>query len=136
MSIENGFQLLIPETMPKSVGYSQVAVVTSGTIVFVAGQVALDKSGNIVGKDDFRAQVQQVFENLKAAVEAAGGSFGDVIKLNSYFLDLSHLPEFREARDKYINLKNPPASTAVQVPRLFRPEFLVEIEAVAVVKTK
>jgi len=136
MTSETGFQLLIPETMPRSVGYSQVAVVTSGTIVFIAGQVALDKSGAIVGKDDFRAQVQQVFENLKAAVEAAGGDFGDVIKLNSYFLDLSHLPEFREVRDKYINLKNPPASTAVQVPRLFRPEFLVEIEAVAVVKKK
>jgi 2-iminobutanoate/2-iminopropanoate deaminase len=136
MSSEANFQLLIPETMPKSVGYSQVATVTGGTAVFVAGQVALDKSGNVVGKDDFRAQVQQVFENLKAAVEAAGGSFGDVIKLNSYFLDLSRLPEFRDVRDKYINLKNPPASTAVQVPRLFRPEFLVEIEAVAVVKKK
>ncbi len=53
MSSEGGFQLLIPETMPRSVGYSQVAVVTGGTLVFVAGQVALDKSGNIVGKDDF-----------------------------------------------------------------------------------
>ena len=133
---EINFQLLIPETMPKSVGYSQVATVTGGKIVFIAGQVALDKAGNVVGEDDFRAQVQQVFENLKAAVEAAGGTFDDVIKLNSYFLDLSHLPEFREVRDKYINLKNPPASTAVQVPRLFRPEFLVEIEAVAVVKSK
>jgi enamine deaminase RidA (YjgF/YER057c/UK114 family) len=69
MSSEGNFQLLIPETMPKSVGYSQVAAVISGTIVFVSGQVALDKSGNIVGKDDFRAQIQQVFENLKAAVE-------------------------------------------------------------------
>ena len=136
MSSEANFQLLIPETMPKSVGYSQVATVTGGTAVFVAGQVALDKSGNVVGKDDFRAQVQQVFENLNAAVEAAGGSYSDVIKLNCYFLDLSRLPEFREVRDKYINLKNPPASTAVQVPRLFRPEFLVEIEAVAVVKKK
>lgn len=136
MSSEANFQLLIPETMPKSMGYSQVAVVTGGTMVFVAGQVALDKSGNVVGKGDFRAQVQQVFENLKAAVEAAGGNFGDVIKLNSYFLDFSHLPEFREVRDKYINLKNPPASTAVQVSGLFRPEFLVEIEAVAVVKKK
>jgi reactive intermediate/imine deaminase len=134
MPSEVNFELLIPETMPKSVGYSQVATVTGGKIVFVAGQVALDKSGNVVGKDDFRAQVQQVFENLKAAVEAAGGNFGDVIKLNSYFLDFSHLAEFREVRDKYINLKNPPASTAVQVSRLFRPEFLVEIEAVAVVK--
>ncbi len=77
-----------------------------------------------------------MFENLKAGVEAAGGNFGDVIKLNSYFLDLSHLADFREVRDKYINLKNPPANTAVQVPMLFRPEFLVEIEAVAVVKKK
>ena len=136
MPSEDNFQLLIPEAMPKSVGYSQVAAVTGGKIVFIAGQVALDKSGNVVGKDDFRLQVQQVFENLKAAVEAAGGNFGDVIKLNSYFLDLSRLPEFREVRDKYINLKNPPASTAVQIPKLFRPEFLVEIEAVAVVKKK
>lgn len=130
------FQLLVPETMPKSVGYSQVAVVTGGALVLVAGQVALDRSGNIVGKEDFRAQVQQVFENLKAAIEAAGGTLNDVIKLNSYFLDLSHLPTFREVRDKYLNVKNPPASTAIQVPRLFRPEFLVEIEAVAVVKAK
>ena len=136
MSSQTNFALLIPDTMPKSVGYSQVATVNGGIIVFIAGQVALDKSGNVVGKDDFRAQVQQVFENLKAAVEAAGGTFDDVIKLNSYVLDLSHLAEFREVRDKYVNVKNPPASTAVQVPKLFRPEFLVEIEAVAVVKRK
>jgi enamine deaminase RidA (YjgF/YER057c/UK114 family) len=136
MSNETNFQLLIPNTMPKSVGYSQLAVVKGGTVVFIAGQVALDKSGNVVGKDDFKAQIQQVFENLKAAVEAAGGSFNDVVKLNSYFLDLSHAPDFREVRDKYINVKNPPASTAIQVSRLFRPEFLVEVEAVAVVQSK
>jgi enamine deaminase RidA (YjgF/YER057c/UK114 family) len=133
MSNETNFQLLVPDTMPKSVGYSQLAVVKGGTVVFIAGQVALDKSGNVVGKDDFKAQIQQVFENLRAAVEAAGGSFNDVVKLNSYFLDLSHAPDFREVRDKYINVKNPPASTAIQVSRLFRPEFLVEVEAVAVV---
>lgn len=130
------FQLSVPDTMPKSLGYSQVAMVTGGAIVFVAGQVALDKSGNVVGRNDFSAQVQQVFENIKAAVEAAGGDFSDVIKLNSYFLDLSHLSKFREVRDKYVNLENPPVSTAIQVPGLFRPEFLVEIEAVAVVKKK
>jgi enamine deaminase RidA (YjgF/YER057c/UK114 family) len=133
MSNQTNFQLLIPDTMPNSVGYSQLAVVTGGTVVFIAGQVALDKSGNVVGKDDFKAQIQQVFEILKAAVEAAGGSFNDVVKLNSYFLDLSHAPDFREVRDKYINVKNPPASTAIQVSRLIRPEFLVEVEAVAVV---
>ena len=69
-------------------------------------------------------------------MEAAGGTFHDVIKLNSYFVDMSHLSEFRAVRDKYIDLKNPPASTAIQVPRLFRPEFLIEIEAVAVVDDK
>lgn len=130
---EENFQLLIPDTMPKSAGYSQLAVVKGGRVVLIAGQVALDKSASIVGKDDFKAQIQQVFENLKAAVEAAGGSFNDVIKLNAYFVDLSHASEFREIRDKYINVENPPASTAIQVARLFRPEFLVEVEAVAVV---
>ena len=133
MSNETNIQFLIPNTMPKSAGYSQLVVVTGGRVVFIAGQVALDKSGNVVGKDDFKAQIQQVFENLKTAVEAAGGTFNDVIKLNSYFVDLSHAPEFRQIRDQYINLKNPPASTAVQVTRLFRPEFLIEVEAVAVV---
>lgn len=134
MSSQKHFELLIPCTMPKSVGYSQVATVTGGTIVFISGQVALDKSGRVVGKGDFKAQLEQVFENLKAAIEATGGTFDDVIKLNSYVVGMSHLAELREVRDKYVNVKNPPASTAVEVPRLFRPEFLVEIEAIAVVK--
>ena len=136
MPNETNFQLLIPSTMPKSVGYSQLAVVKGGTLVFIAGQVALDKSGNVVGKDDYKAQIQQVFENLKAAVEAAGGTFNDVIKMNTYIVDISHLADFREVRDKFINVQNPPASTAIQVPKLFRPEFLVEVEAVAVVPSK
>lgn len=136
MSNNTRAELFIPDTMPRSVGYSQVAVVSSGAVVFIAGQVALDKAGNITGKGDFRAQIQQVFENLNCAVMAAGGTFHDIIKLNSYFLDLAHLPEFREVRDRYIDLRNPPASTAVQVAGLFRPEFLVEVEAVAVVTQK
>ena len=133
MSHARSVELLVPHTMPRSVGYSQLATVTGGRVVFIAGQVALDRSGNVVGKDDYRAQAQQVFENLRAAVQAAGGTLRDVIKLNTYILDISHLAEFREVRDKYIDLQNPPASTAVQVSRLFRPEFLIEIEAVAVV---
>ena len=136
MTKETPFQLMIPDTMPRSVGYSQVARVSDGILVFIAGQVALDTAGNVVGKDDFRGQIRQVFENLKAAVDAAGGTMNDVIKLNTYLLDLSHLPDFREVRDQYINLKAPPLSTAVQVTGLFRREFLVEIEAVAVVRTE
>ena len=79
VSGQTNFALLIPDTLHKSVGYSQLATVTGGTLVFISGQVALDKSGNVAGRDDFRAQVQQVFENLKKAIAAAGGTFDDVI---------------------------------------------------------
>ena len=133
MPTNANFELLIPENMPKSAGYSQLAKIHKGHTVFIAGQIALDTSGNVVGKDDVRAQLQQIFENLKAAVEAAGGSLHDLVKLNVYFLDRAHLPVYREIRDHYINGENPPTSTAVQVAGLFRPDFLIEIEAVAVV---
>ncbi len=138
--MQNGkpFHIFNPETMAKpTVGYSQVAEVGEGKIVYIAGQIAVDKSGNLVGKDDFRAQVQQVFENLKAAVEAAGGDFSSVIKLNFYCaasVDPSQLPVVREVRDKYVNTGNPPTSTLVFVQRLARPEWMIEVEAVAVVK--
>src|SRR5258708_33146655 len=101
-----------PDTLHKPTGYSHVAEVLSGKIVYIAGQVSLDRSGTLVGKDDFRAQAKQVFENLKTALEAAGGTFNDVVKLNYYALDLTHLPDLSEIRDHYINTKSPPASTA------------------------
>jgi len=127
-----------PETMAKpTAGYSQVAEVREGKIVFIAGQVAQGRDGSLVGKDDFRAQVQQVFENLKAAVEAAGGDFSNVVKLNYYCaesVDPAQIPAVREIRDKYVNTANPPTSTFVVVKRLVRPEWLIEVEAVAVVK--
>lgn len=132
------FRIFNPDTMAKpTAGYSQVAEVTEGKLVYIAGQVALDRAGNLVGKDDFRAQVQQIFENLKAAVEAAGGDFHHVIKLNYYCaesVDPALIPAVREIRDKYVNTANPPTSTFVVVKRLVRPEWMIEIEAVAVVK--
>jgi enamine deaminase RidA (YjgF/YER057c/UK114 family) len=127
-----------PETMVKpTAGYSQVAEVSEGKMVFIAGQVAQDQNGNLVGRDDFRAQVQQVFENLRAAVEAAGGDFKSVVKLNYYCaesVDPAQIAAVREIRDKYVNTANPPTSTFVVVKRLVRPEWLIEVEAVAVVK--
>jgi enamine deaminase RidA (YjgF/YER057c/UK114 family) len=132
------FRIFNPDTMAKpTAGYSQVAEVNDGKIVYISGQVALDRAGNLVGKDDFRAQVQQVFENLKAAVEAAGGDFHNVIKLNYYCaesVDPAQVPVARDIRDKYVNTLNPPASTFVVVKRLLRPEWLIEVAAVAVVK--
>ena len=132
------FRIFNPDTMAKpTAGYSHVAEVTGGKIVYIAGQVAIDRAGNLVGKDDFRAQVQQVFENLKAAVEAAGGDSHSIIKLNYYCaesVDPAQVPIVREIRDKYVNTANPPTSTFVVVKRLVRPEWLIEVDAVAVVQ--
>lgn len=128
---DSSMQLISPNSMHKPAGYSHLAKANSDKIVFIAGQVALDASGTLVGPGDFQAQTERVFENLKAAVEAVGGSFKNIMKLNVYVLDRSQLREYREVRDRYIDLNNPPVSTAVQVAALFRPEFLIEIEAVA-----
>lgn len=121
------------ESLPPSPGYSQAVEIRRGRIIYIAGQVALDRSGKVVGEGDMRAQAQQTFENLKAALEASGAKLENVIKLNYYFSDITQLAAVREVRDKFINAANPPASTAVEVKRLFRESFLIEVEAVAVV---
>jgi enamine deaminase RidA (YjgF/YER057c/UK114 family) len=104
--------------------------------VYIAGQVALDPEGQQVGQDDFRGQVRQVFANLNEAVKSAGGSFADVTKLNYYCVDRvdrGELPALRETRDQYVNTQAPPVSTFIFVRDLVKPEWLIEIEAVAVI---
>jgi reactive intermediate/imine deaminase len=112
-----------------------VVISTGGRTVYISGQVALDSTGNIVGKDDFRAQAKQVFENLKNALEAAGATFKDVVKLNYYVIDMKQIQTLRDVRNGYINTEAPPASTLVEVRRLAREEFLIEVEAIAVVSS-
>jgi reactive intermediate/imine deaminase len=131
---KNAVRFVKSDALPPSPGYSQAVVVRPGRIIYIAGQVSLDRSGKLVGEGDMRAQAQQTFENLKAALEASGAKFENVVKLNYYFLDSTQLPVVREVRDKFINTANPPASTAVEVRRLFREGFLIEVEAVAVVQ--
>lgn len=120
-----------PPTLSTPPGYTHVVELTRGHTVFISGQIALDQSGNVVGPSDFRAQAQQIFANLKAALGAVGADFTHVVKLNMYVVDMSQLPILREVRDRYINTEHPPASTLVEVRRLAREEFLLEIEAVA-----
>jgi enamine deaminase RidA (YjgF/YER057c/UK114 family) len=120
-----------PSALATPPGYTHVVEIIRGRTIFLAGQVALDSAGQIVGPQDFRAQAQQVFENLKAALAAVGADFTDVIKLNIYVVDISQLPILREVRERYVNTINPPASTLVEVRRLAHEEFLLEIEAVA-----
>jgi enamine deaminase RidA (YjgF/YER057c/UK114 family) len=122
-----------PPTLPPSSGYSQVVTATGGTTVYIAGQVALAPDGTFVGAGDLEAQAVQVFANLRAALEAVGATFEQVVKLTYFLLDASQLPIVRGVCDRYVNVQAPPASSAVEVRRLFREECLIEVEAVAVV---
>jgi reactive intermediate/imine deaminase len=126
-------QYVNPTTMHTPRGYTHVVTVTSEKLIFISGQIAIDPSGNIVGKDDFRAQAEQVYANIGAALEAAGADFSHLVKLTVFLVDMANLPVLREVRDKYVNTNQPPASSAFQVTALFMPEFMVEIEAVAMV---
>jgi enamine deaminase RidA (YjgF/YER057c/UK114 family) len=123
-----------PATLPPPVGYSHIAKVNKGTMIYLAGQVSSDASGKLVGEGDFEAQAEQAFKNLKIAVEAAGGAMTDIVKLNVYLVaevGQAEVPKLRAIRDRYVNKEKPPASTLVVVTRLARPGWLVEIEAVA-----
>jgi reactive intermediate/imine deaminase len=125
-------RFLSPDTLPAPFGYSQVVDAPATRIVYVSGQVPLDAEGQLVGEGDFEAQVRQVFANLTAALEAAGVSWGDVVKLNYFLVDVSRIASVRAIRDEYVDTARPPASTLVEVSGLFRDDVLIEIEAVAV----
>jgi enamine deaminase RidA (YjgF/YER057c/UK114 family) len=122
-----------PETMHHPTGYTHVVEVTAGRPVYIAGQVALDPSGAIVGPGDIRAQARQVFDNLRAALQAVGAGFEQVVKLTYFLVDATQLPVVREVRDQYVNTQQPPASTAVEVRRLVQDDLLIEVEAIAVI---
>ena len=112
---------------------SSHVVTGTGRFVAVSGQVSVDADGEIVGEGDAEAQARQVFENLRRCLAAAGADFGDVVKLTFFVTDMAHMPAIRTARAAHIPDDRLPAASAVQVAALVRPEFLMEIEAFAVV---
>jgi reactive intermediate/imine deaminase len=124
-------QHLNPPTVSTTRGYSHAVVVSGGKTVYISGQISLDRTGKLVGEGNLQAQAQQVFENLKAVLEAAGATFADVVKLTIYMLDASQVQVVRDVRDTFIKADAPPASTLVEVKRLVRQEFLLEIDAIA-----
>ena len=122
-----------PPALSKPTGYTHVVEVTGpAKTIYVSGQIAYDKDGNVVGAGDMKAQAEQVFKNLEIALAAAGAKFSDVVKMNSYITDMSKVQAVRDVRSKYF-ADTTPASTFVQVAGLVRPELLLEIEVVAVV---
>jgi reactive intermediate/imine deaminase len=126
-------RFLSPETLPPPVGYTHVVDVRAGRVIYVSGQVPLDRDGQLVGAGDIEGQTRKVFENLKAALDAAGCAWGDVVKLNYFLVDVSQLAAVRAIRDEYVDTAHPPASTLVEVSGLFRDDVLIEIDAVAIV---
>ena len=126
---------LNPPGISTPTGYTHVVTAQPGKVIFISGQVSLNEKGEVVGAGDVRAQAAQVFANLDTALRAAGATWSDVVKMNAYIVnyDAGMLPGLREARSKYLTAANPPASTLVGVQALARPEFLIEVEAVAVI---
>lgn len=127
-----------PKSLSLPKGYSQAAEIDMGSsrMIIMAGQVALDKNGNLAGKGDLAKQINQCFMNIKSIVQDAGGTMNNIVKLNYYIKDVSKAQLLRDIRDKYINTKTPPASTLVEVSKLFRDDILIEIEATAVIPKK
>ena len=117
-------------------GYSQVVEVSGNRIIFVAGQTALDRDGNVVGKGDFPKQAAQVFDKLTIALRAAGCTAANLVKLTVFLTNMDNLLAYREARNRFFASVTPPAApavTLVEVSKLYGPDFLIEIEAIAAI---
>jgi enamine deaminase RidA (YjgF/YER057c/UK114 family) len=126
--------LKTPPDLPPAAGYSHVATIPAGsTLVHTSGQVPMAPDGTIAPAGDWAAQTRQVFENLTTALAGGGASWRDVFKLTVYVVGLDGLADFRRVRDEFVDTTRPPTSSLVQVAGLVRPEFLIEIEAVAAV---
>jgi len=128
-------QFLNPPALCPTFGWTHVVGVTGGKTIYISGQVSVNERGEVVGKGDLRQQTEQTYENLKHALTAAGATFRDVVKMNLYVVGLKpeHVPMLREVRSRYVNAEQPPASTLVGVSALVGTDWLIEIEAVAVV---
>jgi 2-iminobutanoate/2-iminopropanoate deaminase len=123
-----------PPALSTPTGYTHVVEVTGpNKTIYISGQIAFDKDGKIVGAGDMKAQAEQVFKNLEAALAAAGAKFADVVKMNTYITDMDQAPAIREVRARYFG-QTAPASTFVKVAGLVRPELMLEIEVIAVVR--
>jgi len=127
-------QYLNPDTLAKNPAFTQAIVVTGATkTIFVGGQDAVAVAGTIIGKGDIKAQVEQVMHNLQAALAAAGASIEHVIKWNIYVVHGQPLqPAFEVFQRVWGRRPNPPAITMLYVAGLANPDFLVELDAVAV----
>jgi enamine deaminase RidA (YjgF/YER057c/UK114 family) len=124
---------LNPPSLCKTHGWTHVVMIGGGKTIHISGQVAVDASGNVVGKGDLKRQTEQAFENLRLALEAAGATWQEVVVTRLYVVGLKpeHVPIIREVRSRYVSAQHPPASTLVGVSALVSADWLIEIEATA-----
>ena len=122
-----------PELCP-TFGWTHVAVSRGERTIYVSGQVAVDEKGKVVGVGDLRQQTEQAFRNVQLALEAAGATFANVVKTSLFVVGLKPemVPIIREVRARYVSGETPPTSTLVGVSALVGPDWLIEIEAIAV----
>ncbi|MBV9590765.1 MAG: RidA family protein [Hyphomicrobiales bacterium] len=120
-----------PPELSSPTGYSHVAEVRGGRLVYISGQIALDAQGKLVGNGDLEAQADQVFRNLGAALASVGCTARNVVKFTVYMRDVKDLAAYRRARDRFVGEGPRPASTLVEISKLVSEDFLIEIEAVA-----
>ena len=117
---------------PSGVFSHATAIEARGRFVFISGMTARRPDGTMAGPGDIAAQTRQVCENLKAAVEAAGGRMDDICRVDVYIRNMEHFPEIHKVRAEYF--KEPlPASTMVEVTKMTSPEALIEISAIAII---
>ena len=123
-----------PPQLCPTFGWTHVVSVTGGRTIHISGQVAINERGEVVGVGDLQAQTEQAFHNISLALAAVGATFHDVVKTSLFVVGLKpeHVPVIRAVRSRYVSAENPPASTLVGVSALVGPEWLIEIEAVAV----
>ncbi|MGH7497559.1 MAG: RidA family protein [Gemmatimonadales bacterium] len=119
-----------PPGLTRPTGYTHVVVAADGRTAYIAGQVAFDSTGAVVGGKDFHAQAEQVFANLRRALASVGASFDEVMKTTTFITDLQNLPALREVRGRYFSATAPPANSLIPVATLARPDLLLEIEAI------
>lgn len=125
--------VLQPDTVAKPAGtYSQGVKVTGKALIFVAGQVSVNAKGEMVGEGSMRAQIRQVHENVKAVLAAGGATFENVVKTTTFVTNVEEYRKHADIRKEYLKGYFPP-STVVEISRLARPEFLIEMEAIAVI---
>jgi enamine deaminase RidA (YjgF/YER057c/UK114 family) len=128
-----GNRYINPAGLVKPTGYTHVVVAADGRTVYIAGQVAFDTAGKVVGEGDFKAQAEQVYGNLRKALASVGATFADLVKTTTLVTDVKNVAALREIRTRYLDPQHPPANTLI-VATLVRPELLLEIEAVAVLR--